>query len=198
MDILNVSDLRKVYGNPTERAAAKTLHKLDVHCQKFIELSPFCILGTAGSDGSSDCSPRGDAPGFVRIINDKTLFLPDRRGNNRVDSMSNILENPNIAVIFLVPGMNETLRISGKASIVTNDAILSEHLANGKKPKTGLIIDVKEAFLHCAKALMRSHLWDPSHHIDRKSFPTLRTILREQTGLDAPEVTENYYRSRLY
>ena len=194
----NATELRALYGKPTERSAAKILTNLDKHCQAFIKLSPFCILGTAAARGSADCSPRGDAPGFVQIVDNKTLFLPDRPGNNRVDSMSNILENPNVALIFLVPGMNETLRVNGKATICTDNAVLRAHEVNGKVPQSGLIINVDEAFLHCAKALMRSQLWDETRKIDRKSFPSLRTILGDQTGLPSPEVTEAYYREKLY
>lgn len=196
--IADAAELRTLYGEPTERSAAKTLVKLDKHCQAFIKLSPFCVLGTAAAEGSADCSPRGDAPGFVQIVDDETLFLPDRLGNNRVDSMSNILENPNVALIFLVPGMNETLRVNGRAAICTDDGVLQAHKVNGKVPQSGLIIKVDEAFLHCAKALMRSHLWDEARHIERKSFPSLRTILGDQTGLPSPEVNDAYYRKRLY
>ncbi len=197
-EITDSAELRALYGEPIQRSAAKALAKLDKHCRAFIELSPFCVLGTAAADGSADCSPRGDAPGFVQVIDNETLFLPDRLGNNRVDSMSNIVENPNVALIFLVPGMNETLRVNGQATICTDEAVLRAHEVNGKVPQSGLIIKVDETFLHCAKALMRSHLWDETRHIDRKSFPTLRTILGDQTGLPSPEVSDDYYRERLY
>jgi PPOX class probable FMN-dependent enzyme len=196
--ITDSAELRELYGEPNIRAANKVLPKLDEHCRAFIDLSPFCVLGTAAADGSADCSPKGDAPGFVKVLDDETLLIPDRLGNNRVDSMSNIVENSNVSLIFLIPGMNETLRINGHATITTDDAVLDPLAVNGKTPKSGLIIKVDEAFLHCAKALMRSKLWDSERHIDRKSFPSLRRILSDQTGLHSPEVTEEYYRRRLY
>ena len=196
--ITDPTELRKLYGEPNLRSANKVLPKLDEHCQTFIDLSPFCILGTAAADGSADCSPKGDAPGFVKVLDDETLLVPDRTGNNRVDSMSNIVENPNVSLIFFVPGMNETLRVNGQATITTDTTILRPLAVNDKTPKSGLVIKVDEIFLHCAKALMRSKLWDPERHIDRKSFPSLRRILSDQTGLHSPEVTEEYYRRRLY
>jgi len=200
--ITDASELRALYGEPNIRAANKVLPKLDEHCRAFIGLSPFCVLGTSAEDGSADCSPKGDAPGFVVVVDDDTLLIPDRLGNNRVDSMSNIVENPNASLIFLVPGMNETLRVNGQASITTDQAVLEPLAVNGKSPKSGLIIKVDEAFLHCAKALMRSKLWDPARHIDRKSFPTMGRMMAEQTGLQSPEVAEaaveEAYRTKLY
>ena len=200
--ITDSAELRALYGEPNIRAANKALSRLDKHCRAFIGLSPFCVLGTAAADGSADCSPKGDAPGFVQVLDDETLLIPDRLGNNRVDSMSNIVGNPNISLIFFVPGMNETLRVNGKAMITTDEAVLGPLAVNGKKPKSGLVIKMDEAFLHCAKALMRSNLWDPERHIDRKSFPSLGRILADQTGLQSPEVAEaaveEAYRTKLY
>ena len=200
--ITDANELRSLYGEPNIRAANKVLSNLDEHCRAFIGLSPFCVLGTAAEDGSADCSPKGDEPGFVDVLDDKTLLIPDRLGNNRVDSMLNIVENPNVSLIFLVPGMNETLRVNGQASITTDQTILAPLAVNGKSPKTGLIIRVDEAFLHCAKALMRSKLWDPERHINRKSFPTMGRMMAEQTRLESPEVAEaaveEAYRTKLY
>ena len=199
---IDAAELRALYGQPNVRAANKVLPRLDEHCRAFIGLSPFCVLGTAAADGLADCSPKGDAPGFVQVLDDETLLIPDRLGNNRVDSMSNIVENPNVSLIFLVPGMNETLRVNGKATITTDDSLLESLSVNGKQPKTGLVVKVDEAFLHCAKALMRSKLWDPERHIDRKSFPSLGRILADQTGVQSPEVAEaavqEAYRTKLY
>ena len=199
---IDAAELRALYGQPNVRAANKVLPRLDEHCRAFIGLSPFCVLGTAAADGLADCSPKGDAPGFVQVLDDETLLIPDRLGNNRVDSMSNIVENPNVSLIFLVPGMNETLRVNGKATITTDDSLLEPLSVNGKQPRTGLVVKVDEAFLHCAKALMRSKLWDPERHIDRKSFPSLGRILADQTGVQSPEVAEaavqEAYRTKLY
>ena len=200
--ITDSAELRELYGEPNIRAANKVLPKLDEHCRVFIGLSPFCVLGTAAADGSADCSPKGDAPGFIQVLDDETLLIPDRLGNNRIDSMLNIVENSNVSLIFLVPGMNETLRINGHATITTDDAVLDPVAVNGKTPKSGLIIKIDEAFLHCAKALIRSKLWNPERHIDRKSFPSLGKILSDQTGLQPPEVAEaaveEAYRTKLY
>lgn len=188
--IVDAAALRALYGEPSIRAASKVLSRLDAHCRAFIGLSPFCVLATAAADGSADCSPKGDAPGFVRVLDDETLLIPDRPGNNRVDSMSNVVENPNVGLIFFVPGMNETLRINGKAGITTDGALLEPLSVNGKRPRTGLVVKVEEAFLHCAKALMRSKLWDPERRIDRESFPSLGRILADQTGVQPPEAAE--------
>ena len=200
--IVDAAALQALYGKPNVRAANKALSRLDAHCRAFIGLSPFCVLGTAAADGSADCSPKGDAPGFVRVLDDETLLIPDRLGNNRVDSMSNIVENPNVGLIFFVPGMNETLRVNGKAGITTDGALLEPLSVNGKRPRTGLVVKVEEAFLHCAKALMRSKLWDPERRIDRESFPSLGRILADQTGVQSPEVAEaaveKAYRNKLY
>ncbi len=200
--IADAAGLRALYGEPNVRAANKVLSRLDGHCRAFIGLSPFCVLGTAAADGSADCSPKGDAPGFVRVLDDETLLIPDRLGNNRVDSMSNILENPNVSLIFLVPGMNETLRVNGKAAITADGSLLDALAVNGKPPRTGLVVKVEEAFMHCAKALMRSKLWDPERRIDRTSFPSLGRILADQTGVQSPEAAEaaveEAYRTRLY
>ncbi len=188
--IVDAAELRALYGEPNIRAANKVLSRLDAHCRAFIGLSPFCVLGTAAADGAADCSPKGGEPGFVRVLDDETLLIPDQLGNNRVDSMSNIVENPNVGLIFFVPGMNETLRVNGKVEITTDDSLLEPLSVNGKRPRTGLVVKLDEAFLHCAKALMRSKLWDPERRIDRKSFPSLGRILADQTGVQSLEVAE--------
>src|SRR5437763_301080 len=154
--------LRALYGTPSAIVQRKTLDRLDEHCRAFIALSPFLVLGTAGTDRTADCSPRGDAPGFVTVVDDKTLLLPDRPGNRRIDSLRNVAENPEVALIFFIPGINETLRINGRAAITTDAALLAPLAVQGKAPQSALRIAVREAFLHCAKALIRSHLWDPA------------------------------------
>lgn len=200
--IATASELEELYGEPTERARRKVLARLDPHCRRFIELSPFLVLGTAAADGAADCSPRGDAPGFVRIIDDRTLVIPDRIGNNRVDSMRNIVENPNVGLIFFVPGINETLRVNGHARIVREPDLLESLAVSGRAPKTAILVVVKEAFLHCAKALMRSRLWDPETQIERSSFPSLGRMLADQIeGMDVAEAEAGIaesYRNRLY
>ena len=202
MSFSDKQELREFYGEPSERAAKKELRKLDAHCRNFIALSPFCVLSTAGKDGRADASPKGDAPGFVAVPDDHTLLIPDRLGNNRVDSLQNILENPHVGLLFLVPGMNETLRVNGRASITIDAELLAPLAVKGKAPKAGLVVEVEEVFLHCAKALIRSNLWDPANHIERASFPSMGQMLADQIeGQDAAEIQKSYEehnRERLY
>ena len=184
-NIDDVTTLRSIYGSPSERAVKKEMTALDVHCRNFIALSPFLTMATCGADGRLDCSPRGDAPGFVQVLNERTLLIPDRRGNNRVDSLSNIVEQGGIGLLFMVPGMNETLRVNGRARIVTDDALLEPLAVKGRAPRSGILVDVDEAFLQCAKALVRSHLWDPAQQIDRSSFASMGQMLADQIeGMD--------------
>jgi PPOX class probable FMN-dependent enzyme len=194
--------LHRLYDAPTPRAAAKVLDRLDRHCRRFIALSPFLVLGTAAADGRADVSPRGDPPGFVGVLDDRTIVIPDRPGNNRIDSMSNIVANPNVAAIFFVPGVKETLRVNGKARVSTDPDLLSRFAVNGKPPKCAIVVSVEEAFLHCAKALMRSGLWDPDKRIDRREFPSMGEMLADHTGLPSAhasqEEAERSYRDVLY
>ncbi|MCZ6842316.1 MAG: pyridoxamine 5'-phosphate oxidase family protein [SAR324 cluster bacterium] len=191
MSFANKQELREFYGEPSQRAKYKQLDKLDVHCRNFIAHSPFLVLSSAGADGSADASPKGDAPGFVVVLDDQTLLIPDRLGNNRVDSFQNVLENPHVGLLFFVPGMNETLRVNGRASLTTDAALLEPLAVQGKAPKAGLLVKVDEAFLHCAKALIRSNLWAPATQIDRKSFPSMGKMLADQIGTEhSPEADE--------
>lgn len=188
MTINNQEELRTLYGEPSSRSVKKELRHLDIHCRNFIALSPILVISSQSADGRADVSPKGDAPGFVAVLDDRTLLVPDRLGNNRVDTMNNILENPAVGLLFMVPGMNETLRINGKAELTTDPALLTPLSVKGKMPQAGFIIHVEEAFLHCAKALIRSRLWDVETQIDRKSFPSFGRILADQIeGLDVEE-----------
>lgn len=189
MGIDDYSELRTVYKPPAPRAAQKVLDYLDDHCQNFIALSPLCILSSANANGQADASPRGDPPGFVQILDDKTLLLPDRPGNNQVDSLQNIVQNPGVGLLFFVPGMNETLRVKGKAEIVTDDDILEPMKMRNRAPLSGLRVTVEEAFLHCGRALIRSRVWDPEVQIDRSDYPTYGQVLADQiAGADAKEI----------
>jgi PPOX class probable FMN-dependent enzyme len=194
--------LRALYGAPSELSLKKQLTRLDPHCRRFIALSPFLVLATAGKDGLPDASPRGDAPGFVAVLDDETLLVPDRRGNNRLDSLQNIAEQSGVGLIFFVPGINETLRVNGHARITTDAALLARFAVDGKVPRTGLLVAVKEVYYHCAKALIRAKLWDSSRHIARKDFPSLGRILADQiAGTDAAATEQTIaegYRERLY
>jgi uncharacterized protein len=163
------------------RAAEKVLGSLDRHCRQIISLSPFCVVATQGRKGA-DVSPRGDLPGFVRALDDRTLLVPDRVGNNRLDSISNLLVNPRIGLLFLVPGMNETLRINGTARITDDVRLLAGSAVNDRPPKVGLVIAIEEAFLHCAKAFVRSALWNPARHIDRTILPSYTEMLLDHVA----------------
>ena len=183
------SGLREVYREPLPRAAQKVLDHLDVHCRNFIEMSPLCVLSTTGSDGRADASPRGDPPGFVKVLDDRTLLIPDRPGNNQVDSLQNILEHPVVGLLFFVPGMNETLRVCGSAEITSDKELLAPLSVGGRAPLSGLKITVKDAFLHCGRALIRSRVWDPEVRIDRSSYPTYGQVVASQiAGADAAAI----------
>ena len=201
--ITNKDDLGIYYGDPSERAVLKQLNHIDKHCRAFIELSPFLVIGTMGGDGLGDVSPRGDAPGFVIVKDKNTIFIPDRLGNNRTDTLSNIIDNKGLGILFLVPGMNETLRVNGFAKIVVDPQILEMLSAQGKPPKSALKIDVKEAYLQCAKALIRSKLWATDYRIERATFPSLGEIITDQIGRGddvtvADRSIQEGYRTKLY
>lgn len=172
----NAASLRALHHAPLSRATDKVLARLDEHCRTIVRLSPFCIIATQGESGA-DVTPRGDPPGFVQILDDRHMLLPDRVGNNRLDAMLNLFQNPKIGMIFLVPGMNETLRINGTARVTDDQRLLASCAVNGHPPKVGLFIEVREAFMHCPKAFLRSKLWDASQHIDRSQFPSYAEIL---------------------
>ena len=194
--------LRERYGKVGERAAQKQLDRLDKHCRRFIALSPFLVMATADTDGRCDASPKGDAPGFVHVEDDRTLLIPDRLGNNRVDSLQNILTNPHIGLIFFLPGYQETLRVNGKARLSTEPALLAMTAHAGKPPKSVIVVTVEEAYMHCGKALIRSHLWDADRHVEKGAFPSLARVLADQiAGVDVAEtedmLTDNY-KNELY
>ena len=197
------ADLRARYGERSERAVLKQLDHLDQHCRAFIALSPFLVIGTMGADGLGDVSPRGDAPGFVSVGDERTLVIPDRRGNNRTDTLLNLIDNTGVGLLFLVPGMNETLRVNGTARIVTDEGVLESLVAQGKLPRSALVVEVKEAYLQCAKALIRSRLWADDYRIERKSFPSLGQIITDQIGAGgdgeaADREVQDAYRAKLY
>ena len=180
--------LRAIYAEPTTRARRKCLPQLDKHCRDFIALSPFLCLGTATAT-DADVSPRGDAPGFVQVLDDTTLLVPDRPGNNRLDSLSNLLANPSVGLLFMIPGVDETLRVNGIARIVTDQGLLARCSVNGKVPKSGILVEVREAYLHCGKALIRARLWHDDYRIERSRLPTLGQMINDQVqdGASAAE-----------
>jgi PPOX class probable FMN-dependent enzyme len=203
VDIIDdIAEIREIYGAPGDRAVKKQLPRLEKHSRAFIALSPFLVMATTDSNGRCDASPKGDAPGFVRVLDDETLLIPDRLGNNRVDTISNILDRPGVGLIFFVPGVNETLRVNGTARITTDAAVLAPTAVNGKMPRSGILVMATEVYFHCGKALIRSDLWNPAKQIARSDFPSLGRIITEQIGAGdvaaAERYTEESYRTRLY
>lgn len=190
MDITTLDALRSLYASPRERSVKKALRQLDVHCTRFIDLSPLVILASSGVLGAQDASPRGGAPGFVKVVNHSTLLIPDAPGNNRLDSLENIVENGNIGLLFLVPGVDETLRVNGTATLTTHAADLAMCADPKRMPKLVIRVSVQEAYLHCAKALMRSGLWDASRHVERSAMPSMGEMMKDQIGGDIPCETQ--------
>ena len=188
--ITEESELREIFAWPSERASNKETNSLDHHCRAIISKSALILLGTSNSAGRCDVSPKGDYPGFVRVLDDKTVVIPDLPGNNRLDTLKNMLDNPQVGLIFLIPAMNETLRINGKVRLI-RDAGLLESMANqGKSPKLAIVVDVEEVFIHCPKAFMRSKLWSDENRIDRNELASMAEILRDHAGLADCDVEE--------
>jgi len=186
-------ELRAIFGEPSGRAVLKCRSSLDEHARAFIAASPFLVLATSSAAGQCDVSPKGDAPGFVLVLDDTHLVVPDRPGNNRIDGMSNILENPHVGLIFFVPGRGDTLRVNGRASIVRDEEILGRLEVQGKRPKVSLGVEVEEAYLHCPKAFMRSSLWDPSTWPEPQKLPSFAQMLWDQVPTargGAPSVSD--------
>ncbi|TCT02582.1 pyridoxamine 5'-phosphate oxidase family protein [Aquabacter spiritensis] len=194
--------LRAIYPAARGRSVEKVLARLDPHCARFIGLSPFVLLATRGAGGGLDVSPRGDRPGFVALEDAQTLLLPDRPGNNRLDSLENILDDPHVGLLFLIPGVDETLRVNGQAEIHAGGPFAARFAVAGKPPASVLRIRVEEAYLHCAKALMRARLWDPEARIARSALPTMGQMLKDQIGGAEPaedqEEMLRRYREVLY
>ena len=182
--------LRERYPPAHGRSVAKQLDRLDRHCEAFIALSPFVVLATGGS-GEMDASPRGGPPGFVKVTADGSLLLPDSAGNNRLDSLSNLVENGKIGLLFLVPGVDETLRVNGRAQLSEDPVLLALFAGEKRPPKLVIEVTVREAYLHCAKALMRARLWDPANRLPRTVLPTMGQMLADHTGsTEKPETQQ--------
>ena len=202
--VTSVESLREIMGTPSELVVRKQLDQLDPHARRFIARSPFLLIGTAGPDQIGDVSPRGDAPGFVLVLDHHTLVIPERPGNRRTDTLLNILRTGGVGLIFLVPGIEETLRVNGRASIVRDAALLERTAAHGKLPVLAIAVEVRECFFHCAKAFKRSGLWKPETWPGRAGMASLAQILMDQlqptdTSLDVLEqqIAESYA-TRLY
>jgi hypothetical protein len=187
--IETLDQLRQLYAPPGARSVAKQLERLDRHCRRFIELSPFVVLST-GSGECFDASPRGGAAGFVRVVDEGTLWIPDAPGNNRLDSLANIVATGAVGLLFLIPGVDETLRVNGTARLSVDPEKLRQFATETRTPKVIIEVSVREVFLHCAKALMRSKLWADEVRQPRSVLPTMGQMLADQMGLDAPAETQ--------
>ncbi|MBL4598521.1 MAG: pyridoxamine 5'-phosphate oxidase family protein [Rhizobiaceae bacterium] len=195
--------LRAHFGPASVLALKKQMRGLDKHARHFISLSPFLCIATSVKNGLADNTPRGDAPGFVAVLDDETLLIPERPGNNRLDTLSNLIENPAIGLLFMLPLIRETYRVNGTATIIVDDPRLEDLAVNGRVPAAGILVKISECYFHCGKALLRSHLWNPDTWIDKSDFPTLGEIMADQLSIDqtAAEIDvnlENAYKTKLY
>lgn len=179
------AELRRLFPPTHAVALKKSIDHLDRHALDFVSKSPFLCIGTQSPDGTADVSPRGDPPGFVGVLDPRTLLIPDRPGNNRLDTLSNIVRNPVVGLIFMVPGFDETLRVNGTARLTRDPDLLAPLAVNDRVPTLAIVVSIQEVFLHCAKAFRRGKVWDPSTHQDRKSMPPLLQMISEQTGAPA-------------
>lgn len=186
--VSDIAALEGIYGMPAAASIKKEVAYIHPHYRKFIEAAPFALLATSGPDGL-DVSPRGDPAGFVRVHDEATLLLPDRRGNNRIDSLRNVLHDSRVSLIFLIPGIGETLRVNGTATIQVDPGLLSTLSIDGKSPLSVLVVKVNAVFFQCSRAILRSHLWDPSKHRNRGDFPSTGTILGDLSNdeIDGPK-----------
>ncbi len=190
MIIDSVAQLRTLYPMPKERALRKQLDALDDHCRRFVALSPFVVVASGDAAGGLDASPRGGAPGFVRCVDAHTMLIPDAPGNNRLDTLENIVATGRIGLLFMIPGVDETLRVNGGARLTVAPERLSAFANDSRPPKLVIEVSVREVYLHCAKALMRSSLWDPATRIDRTALPTMGRMIADQIGASGPVETQ--------
>ena len=179
--------LRSLLGEPSDLVQSKIAERLNDLTRQFIDRSPFLCLATSGADGSCDVSPKGDPAGFVRILDDRTLLLPDRPGNRLADSLRNVLENPHVALLFVIPGVTDTFRVNGRAEIVTDPELLELCAVEGKAPKLAMRIEIEQAYTHCSKAFLRSNMWDPERFVDRSELPSPGELLRSVNPEVEPE-----------
>ena len=197
-------EFRSFIGQPSQRAANKVISFIDLHCRNFISMSPFLTMATSNSEGKCDVSPRGDFPGFVSVLDEHHLFIPERPGNRRMDSAENIFTNPNIGLIFFIPGLGETLRINGKAYISRDPELLENNSVNDRAPLFGILVEVEECYAHCAKALIRSKLWNPDSWLAKNKLPSVPHMLvahSKTPNVTAEQVAKELqegYKTRLY
>lgn len=194
MSLDSATDLRTIYRDASGAAVDKVIHTLDHHCRGFLAVSPFFVLSTADDHGVCDGSPKGGAPGFVEVLDDRHVAWADYSGNNRLDSFENIVRNPSVAMLCLVPGLDETLRINGTAELRTDDELLERFAVDGRPAKVVVVVTVEEAYVHCAKALRRSALWDPHSWNDAEAIPDGRAMVRDHAAIDVPlDVVREHY-----
>lgn len=193
-DLSSETELRDIYRQPSSRAVAKQHDRLDENCRAFIAHSPFVVVATADADGNCDASPKGGPPGFVRVVDDGTLVVPDLSGNNRLDSFRNLTSNPGIALLFCIPGTDETLRVNGKARLTTDPGLCAAAELNGVQPRVVVEVNVEECYIHCAKALRRGNVWKPDRWPDISDMPSPARMLRDHA---VPDATEEQVRDAL-
>lgn len=194
--ILSPAELRALYREPSERALRKQLDRLDAHCRRFLSLSPFLVIASTDADGRVDASPRGGDPGFVKVLDERTVLIPDSPGNNRLDSLQNLIGRPGVGLLCMIPGVDETLRINGKATLRTDNALIDLCANERRRPPLVIAVEVQEVYLHCAKALMRSKLWDPAAKQERSVLPSMGQMLRDQIGLEGEPESDATMRAR--
>jgi PPOX class probable FMN-dependent enzyme len=192
----DLASLREKYPQPKGRSVSKQLAELERHCRRFIQLSPFVVIASGTTEGHFDASPRGGEPGFVKVADAKTLLIPDSPGNNRLDTLHNILAAKKVGLLFLIPGVDETLRVNGAARLADDAATLAHFAGSARAPKLAIEVTVAEAYLHCAKAFMRSRLWEPESRIERSQLPTMSEMIRDQTGIETAAETQEEMRRR--
>jgi PPOX class probable FMN-dependent enzyme len=190
LDAAGAAALVASYAPVSKGAALKDIGRIDPHMARFIALAPICLVSTADAAGKQDVTPRGDPPGAFKVLDEKTIALSDRPGNNRLDTLRNLLENPEIALIFLVPGINETVRVAGTARLSVDPALLDSMAVQGKAPKCAIVVSVRQAYMHCAKALIRSRLWEPDYVQPKGSFPNIARVISDQLGMSPAEAKE--------
>jgi PPOX class probable FMN-dependent enzyme len=196
MQITTIQALRAIYDAPAARVIRKDIGCIDEHIGRFIELSPFMVMASTDAAQQLDASPRGGAPGFVKILDKHTLLVPDSAGNNRLDTLENILAKPQVGLLFMIPGVEEMARVNGQAALLTDSALLDRCEDEQRRPKLVIQIKVQEAYLHCAKAVMRSHLWDQDVQVDRAVLPSMGEMIKAQLNLDGPAESHEEMRKR--
>ena len=195
-EINSVEALRTLYREPGEKSLRKQLDRLDHHCRRFVALSPFLVIASTDADGRVDASPRGGDPGFVKVLDDRTVLIPDSPGNNRLDSLQNLIGRAGVGLLFMIPGVDETLRINGRATLRTDDALLALCTNERRRPPLVIAVEVREVYLHCAKSLMRSKLWDSGAKQDRGVLPSMGQMLKDQIGLAGEPESDAAMRAR--